>query len=69
MTAKKEYLGDGVYAEYNGFEIVLTTENGIAVTNEIVMEPQVINAFLSYIEGLKARAHRETARKETAEEE
>ena len=46
MTPKKQYLGDGVYVEFvawvdGGFEIVLTTENGIDVTNRIVLEPDV----------------------------
>lgn len=46
----KEYLGDGVYAEipYPG-TIILTTEDGISATNEIVLEPEVISAFETFI--------------------
>lgn len=35
----KRYLGDGVYAEWceDGYSIRLTTENGVEVTNTIVL--------------------------------
>ena len=57
----KKYLGDGVYAEFDGFAINLTTEDGVSTTNRIVLEPQVIGALESFIETLKsnARAARE----------
>jgi hypothetical protein len=47
---KKEYLGDGVYAEWDtdGY-LVLTTENGIAATNTIFLEPRVLQALLDNI--------------------
>lgn len=38
---EKRYLGDGAYVEFDGFQIVLTTENGISVTNTVALEPQV----------------------------
>lgn len=47
---EKEYLGDGCYARDVGFGIVLTTENGISVQNEIEMEPAVLRAFFRFIE-------------------
>ncbi len=49
---KKAYLGDGVYAEYDGFHLVLTIEDGVHVTNRICMEPQVIQAFHDYAKAL-----------------
>ncbi len=57
----KKYLGDGVYAEFDGFAINLTTEDGISTTNRIVLEPQVMAALESFVETLKsnARAERE----------
>lgn len=39
MPARKMYVGDGVYVEFDdqgGF--TLTTENGLEVTNRIVLE-------------------------------
>lgn len=42
----KEYLGDGVYVEMqNDYYVVLTTEDGIAVSNTIYLEPEVLIAF------------------------
>lgn len=48
-TGRKRYLGDGVYADFDGFAIVLTTENGISVQHRIELEPEVCAALLTYI--------------------
>lgn len=50
--ANKEYLGDGVYAslESDRNELTLTTENGIEVTNRIVLDAYVLQALDSFIE-------------------
>ncbi len=46
----KEYLGDGVYAQYTSYgDIILTTEDGIRQTNRIILEPNVIQVFLDFI--------------------
>ena len=46
----KQYLGDGVYIEHDGVgNFIVTTENGIAVTNEIVFELEVAEAFIEYV--------------------
>lgn len=46
----KDYLGDGVYAEFDRFgDIILTTENGIATTNRIVLEPEVWLKLVQYV--------------------
>lgn len=50
---KKVYLGDGVFAEFDGFAIILTTENGVSVTNRIVLEPEVVRDLGTFI--LEAR--------------
>lgn len=51
----KEYIGDGVYAEVEPSlgALVLTTENGVEVTNRIVLEPDVLEALEKYIERQK----------------
>lgn len=51
----KTYLGDGAYVDFDGYALVLTTENGIAVTNRIVLEPEVYNALTYYVERLKEK--------------
>lgn len=45
----KTYLGDGAYVEVVDYGIRLTTENGISVTNEVFLEPEVLQAFLDYL--------------------
>lgn len=50
----KRYLGDGVYVSFDGFGLTLTTENGIAVTNVIYLEPQVLEALNKYVADIAA---------------
>ena len=50
---QKIYLGDAVYANYDGYHVVLTTENGISTTNKIFLEPPVYQALIKYVEHLK----------------
>lgn len=54
----KQYLGDGVYVEHDGYSFILTTENGICATNTIYLEPVVISALEQYIERLRTPAFR-----------
>lgn len=44
----KEYLGDGVYAAFDGYNVWLTTprQNG---THEIALEPEVLDKLLRYV--------------------
>lgn len=44
----KEYLGDGVYASTDGYNIQITTENSIEVDNTIFLEPAVFSALIAY---------------------
>jgi hypothetical protein len=55
MNEIKVYLGDGCYARQGRFagEIILTTEDGISVQNEIFMEPEVLKALNEFSENLK----------------
>jgi len=45
----KSYLGDGAYVDFDGWAIVLTTEDGISVTNRVVLEPEVFRALEAYV--------------------
>ena len=49
----KTYLADGVYAQWDGMHIVLTTEDGISATNTIAMDEEVLQAFDEFVEKLK----------------
>lgn len=54
--SRKHYLGDAVYYEKVAYGIVLTTENGVAETNRIELEPEVIVALLRSLGGDYDRA-------------
>lgn len=47
-----QYLGDGVYASFNGSQIVLTTgdHDPAKADNTIYLEPEVIRAFVGFME-------------------
>lgn len=49
----KEYLGDGAYADFDGYHVVLTTENDISTTSRICLEPEVLHNFEQYVQRLK----------------
>jgi hypothetical protein len=49
----KTYLGDAVYADFDGWYIVLTTEDGGPVpTNTVYLEPDVLDALIEYRKAL-----------------
>jgi hypothetical protein len=50
----KTYLGDGVYADFDGWHVILTTENGIETTNRIYLEPEVRDEVLKFFERVAA---------------
>lgn len=50
MSERKDYLGDGVYADFDGYQLVLTTEHGVRTTNTIYLEPDVYAALMRYAE-------------------
>ena len=47
---KKAYLGDGVYAEKRGCDLVLTTSDGYRDTNTIYIEPAVWENLNAYVQ-------------------
>lgn len=50
---KKTYIGDSVYAEFNGYGIVLTTENGNGASNRIILEPQIWQSLKEWVDRLE----------------
>jgi hypothetical protein len=44
MSTTKSYIGDGVYAEFDGYQIKLSTLEGHA----IFLEPEVMAGLLAY---------------------
>ena len=60
MTITKVHLGDGVYVCFDGFALVLTTEDGYHETNRI-FEPAVWEALKVYATGLEVESVDEEA--------
>ncbi len=55
---EKVYLGDGVYAQWEDTFITLTTEYGQGPTNRVVLEPNVFQALVTFVERVgKRRSH------------
>ena len=45
MIGKQEYLGDGVYARYDGYYIWLQAEDAMGFENNIAIEDSVLEAL------------------------
>ena len=50
---KQTYLGDGVYASFDGYHIWLTTSDGYSSTNRIALEPPVYNELITFAQSLR----------------
>ena len=46
--AGRVYLGDGVYADFDGYQVWIWTSNGIRESERIALEPSVIRNLLDY---------------------
>ena len=46
---ERAYLGDGVYARFDGHSVKLTTSDGRADTNQIYLDPQVVSNLLDFL--------------------
>lgn len=50
----KQYLGNGVYVDFDGFRLILTVEYGHLTTNTIYIEfPSVFIPLLEYCQRLR----------------
>jgi hypothetical protein len=47
------YLGDGLYASFDGFQIELYAWNGIEKTNQVFLEPVVLKVFEQWVQDLR----------------
>lgn len=54
----KQYLGDGVYASFDGYQICLTTDYGVGAVDIIYLEPSVWSALQRYVANLNQGAAR-----------
>jgi len=53
MKTNKEYLGDGVFIEGDGYGVWLTTDRGAGShsTDRIYLEPDMVKKLVAYTEG------------------
>lgn len=42
------YLGDGLYAQHDGYQIRVWASNGVETTNEVFFEPETFKALQDY---------------------
>ena len=49
---EKVYIGDGAYAHFDGYHVVVSTSDGISDTNTVCMEPAVLKSFRLYLDKL-----------------
>ena len=47
-----KYLGDGVYASFDGYHVWLETSDGLSITNKIALEPSVIEWLNEYVKAI-----------------
>lgn len=59
------YLGDGVYASYDGYHVILTTNspNLNKATNIIYLDSETRKSLIDYIEKGEPREHIKTSSK------
>lgn len=48
MTTNKEYIGDGVYVSFDGYQLWLETEREFGQKHYIALEPEVFKALCDY---------------------
>lgn len=58
ISENEKYLGDAVYASFDGYRIWLRT--GDSNNQRIALEPEVFNALVKYAAMLRARIGSET---------
>lgn len=48
MKATETYLGDGVYASFDGYQVWVYTSNGIRESERIALEPAVMKNLIGF---------------------
>lgn len=60
----KTYLGDGAYAEWDGYSFIITAENGVYATDRVVLEPKVWRALMAFVKKVDEEALAEAIRRD-----
>jgi hypothetical protein len=53
----EEYLGDGLYADFDGYQIILAANDRVSgnPTDKVALESGVVAAFDRYVKNLRER--------------
>jgi hypothetical protein len=51
------YLGDGLYASFDGHQVELYASNGVERTNRVFLDDRTLAAFLEYVAQLHNGQH------------
>lgn len=49
---EKVYLGDSVYVQWEGEDLILTTEWNAEISNTVILEPIVLKNLIAFIDYL-----------------
>ena len=52
MDKNIEYLGDGLYAKFDGYQIYLMANSHTEPTDTVVLDPHTLRAFMRYVKML-----------------
>lgn len=55
MSEKFRYLGDGLYAVYDGYQIELRANDLNNPTDNVYLDPNTLSNFLNFVESLKVK--------------
>lgn len=50
VSANGEYLGDGLYATFDGYQIELFAHDGIGKRGNVYLDPHVLANFLTWLQ-------------------
>lgn len=53
LKKESDYIGDGVYAHFDGYQIRLFSSNGIEILEQVFLDPGTLSSFYNYVERLK----------------
>ena len=48
MTEDRQYIGDGVYAWFDGYQVWIYTSNGVEESKPIALDPLTMNSLINY---------------------
>ncbi len=63
MEDNLEYLGDGLYVKFDGYQVYLMANSHITPSDTVALDPHVLRAFLQYVKRINEKKAEEDANK------